>query len=418
MSPARAGSARRAKKAVPAKTTRATPAPTAAVIPAAADVDVAPSDEGIDAAPAQAASDAVQPAKAPPRKRSPRKAVNAGEADPSTPARPVPPGDAPTGGHAEPATSARKSRARKVTAPAASASQAIGDAAVGEPAVTPGPATTRSVAGQASPTTSEAVRGSASTPAADQPSVGTAPVDRSAGAPGPRRPDATISEPGRVPPGATAREEAATRTEAWAKLVADPGHAPELLALAAVQTIGPRARDWARRTRDAYPGATDAGLARLAIRQFARFGSLSSIFGAVAGSYTPVALLGAAALTHAELVLHLAAAYGLDPTDEERAIDLLVLTKVHPDRAAAEAAMDTARQPAYEEGGATGTGRRLGRMVAARTGVWAAVWFVNRFFPGTSLLAATLTNRAAVDSVANRANAYYSQESHALGRTV
>ena len=42
----------------------------------------------------------------------------------------------------------------------------------------------------------------------------------------------------------------ARRTEAWAKLIADPGHAPELLALAAVQTIGPRAEDWAARIRE------------------------------------------------------------------------------------------------------------------------------------------------------------------------
>src|SRR5206468_3563632 len=86
-------------------------------------------------------------------------------------------------------------------------------------------------------------------------------------------------------------------TEAWAKLVADPGHTPELLALAAVQTLGPRARDWARRTRDAYPAATGTGLARLATAQFTRFGNLGSVFGAVAGSYASVALLGAAALT-------------------------------------------------------------------------------------------------------------------------
>ena len=197
-------------------------------------------------------------------------------------------------------------------------------------------------------------------------------------------------------------------TEAWAKLVADPGHTPELLALAAVQTVGPRARDWVRRTREAYPGATDAGLARLAAAQFTRFGSLGSLFAAVAGSYASIALLGAAALTHAELILHLAAAYGLDPTDEERAVDLLMLTRVHPDRAAAEAAIASAKQPAYEEGGVTRAAGRLGRMIAAQTGGWTAVRLANRFFPGASLLAAALTMRAATETVAHRANAYYS----------
>jgi len=87
------------------------------------------------------------------------------------------------------------------------------------------------------------------------------------------------------------------RTEAWTKIVADPGHSPELLALAAVQTLGPRAGEWASRTSDAYPTATSAGKARLAIRQLTRFGTLSSVFAAVAGSYAPLALLGTAAVT-------------------------------------------------------------------------------------------------------------------------
>jgi hypothetical protein len=208
------------------------------------------------------------------------------------------------------------------------------------------------------------------------------------------------------------------RTDVWAQLVADPGHSPELLAIAAVQIIGPRAGEWARRTREAYPTASNAGLARLATMQFTRFGSLSSIFGAVAGSYAPVALLGAAAVTNAQLILHIAAAYGLDPTDEARAIDLLVLTGVHPSREDAEAALAAARQPAYERGGRTGAAWRLGRMVAAQTGGWAAIKLANRYFPGTSLLAATLTSRSAAESVAARANTYYSQEVHAFGSTV
>jgi hypothetical protein len=208
------------------------------------------------------------------------------------------------------------------------------------------------------------------------------------------------------------------RTEVWAKLVADPGHAPELLALAAVQTIGPRAGEWARRTREAYPTATNAGLARLATMQFTRFGSLGSIFGAIAGSYAPAALIGTAAVTHAQLILHIAAAHGLDSTDEARAIDLLVLTRVHPRREDAEAALATARQPAYEDGGMTDAAWRLGRMVAVQTGRWAATRFVNRYFPGTSLLAATLTSRSAAETVAARANTYYSQEVHAFGSSV
>ncbi|PRY19155.1 hypothetical protein [Pseudosporangium ferrugineum] len=200
---------------------------------------------------------------------------------------------------------------------------------------------------------------------------------------------------------------AAARFEAWARLVADPAHSPELLAVAAVQTIGPRAAAWAQRTREVYPSATPDALARLAVQQFTRFGSVNSVFAAVAGSYAPIALLGAAALTHAELALHVAAAYGVDPADPARAVDLLVLTRVHPERDDAEAALRSARDHSYEGGGLPDAAWRMGRMVAAQAGGWAVLRTVNRFFPGTSMLAAVLTSRAAAHTMGARATLYY-----------
>jgi hypothetical protein len=210
------------------------------------------------------------------------------------------------------------------------------------------------------------------------------------------------------------------RTEAWSKIVADPGHSPELLALAAVQTIGPRAKEWGDRITAAYPTASPDGRARLAVRQFTRRGGLSTVCAAVAGSYAPLALLGTAAVTHADLVLHIAAAYGLDPTDERRAVDLLVLTKVHPSRADAEAALATAKQPAYEDedGGVVDAAWRLGRMLAAQAGGWTMIRTVNRYFPGSSLLAAVLTSRSAATALAARAHRFYSQESQDFGSSV
>ncbi|MFI5936253.1 hypothetical protein [Actinoplanes sp. NPDC051494] len=193
----------------------------------------------------------------------------------------------------------------------------------------------------------------------------------------------------------------------WARLLADPGHSPELLALAAVQTLGPRASVWAQQVREAYPAATSDAVARLAVRQFTRFGSVSGVFAAVAGSYAPVALVGASALTHAELSLHVAAAYGLDPADEARAVDLLVLSRVHPSREDAVAALTAAKEFSYESTGLTDAAWRLGRMITSQAGVWAALRVVNRFFPGTSLLAATLSSRAAARTSAARATLYY-----------
>jgi hypothetical protein len=220
---------------------------------------------------------------------------------------------------------------------------------------------------------------------------------------------AAIAEPGTAESSGRETETGGSEgaVDPWAKLIADPGHAPELLALAAVQTFGPKAKDWAAKTREDYPTADDRALARLAKQQFTRFGRVGSVFGAVAGSYAPVTLLGTAAITHAELVLHVAAAYGLDPTDPQRAVDLLVVTRVHPSKADAEAALAAARRPAYDAGGLSDAVWRFGRMMAAQAGGWTALRLANRLFPGTSLLAAILTSSASAQSVAARAESYY-----------
>ncbi|WP_203782824.1 hypothetical protein [Paractinoplanes rishiriensis] len=204
------------------------------------------------------------------------------------------------------------------------------------------------------------------------------------------------------------QETVETPDDPWTKLLADPGHAPELLALAAVQVLGPRAQTWAAKTRHSYPTATPQALARLATEQFTRFGRLTRVLGAVAGSVAPAALVGTAALTHAELVLHLAAAYGQDPTHPQRAADLLVITRVHPTLADAEAALAAASRPPYEdESGVSGAVWRFGRLLAVQTGAWTVVRVANHYFPGTSLLAAALSGNASAQAVAARAHAHY-----------
>ncbi|MFC7529141.1 hypothetical protein [Actinoplanes sp. GCM10030250] len=163
----------------------------------------------------------------------------------------------------------------------------------------------------------------------------------------------------------------------WSTLLTTPAQAPETLALAAVQTLGPRAKTWAAQTRGRYPRATPDALARLAIHRFTRSAALRSALTANTGLYTPVTLLAAAALTQSELVLHLAAAYGIDPTDRNRADDLLRLAPLDP--------------------------RRL-----AGAGVtWAALRLTNRVFPGTSLVAAVLTARSSTEALAIRASRHY-----------
>ncbi|MEH0975117.1 hypothetical protein V6U77_28715, partial [Micromonospora sp. CPCC 205546] len=130
---------------------------------------------------------------------------------------------------------------------------------------------------------------------------------------------------------------------AAARLIEHPAFAPELLALAAVEAVGPRARDWAQRLREAYPDAGADGLARLATRRFVRQAAAGGATAALAGLFAPVAELAAVLWAQANLVLHLAAAYGRDPAHPDRAVELLVLTRVHPDAESARAALAAAR---------------------------------------------------------------------------
>lgn len=157
------------------------------------------------------------------------------------------------------------------------------------------------------------------------------------------------------------------------ELLADPGRSPAILALAAVRTFGPRAKIWAGRTRAAYPAADREALARLAVRRFTRAAGLRGAAGALAGPYTPIALTAAVLVTHAELVLHLAAAFGLDPEDPRRADDLLLLAS-----------------PGQ------------GPVVA-----WLATSLINRRLPGVSLITAVLGSRSTTEAVAVRARRFY-----------
>ncbi|MDG4835736.1 hypothetical protein O7631_04315 [Micromonospora sp. WMMD967] len=190
-----------------------------------------------------------------------------------------------------------------------------------------------------------------------------------------------------------------------------PGFAPELLALAAVRALGPGAAEWAARLRNRYPDAPADGLARLATRRFVRSAGAGGAAAALAGLFAPVAELAAVLWTHANLVLHLAAAYGKDPAHPDRAVELLVLTQVHPDAASAEAALAAARAAGDPvEGGwprAAEAAWRLAAPLTAQAGGWVALRLVARLLPGAAVLAAALGDAAAADRLAARAVAVY-----------
>lgn len=205
-----------------------------------------------------------------------------------------------------------------------------------------------------------------------------------------------------------------TRNGLWSKVSIDPGHTPELLALAAVDTLGPQAQAWADRTRQAYPQADADALARLAVTRAMRLGALGGAAAALSGGFAVVTGMAASAWTQAALVLDVAAAYDQDPTDRARATDLLVLTGVHPSREAAADALAAALEAGAQAGpeaatwpGPEAAARRLGMPVLAQVSGWFALRTVNRLLPGSALLAATLGARSSAERLGTKAVAHY-----------
>ncbi|MFC8301651.1 hypothetical protein [Micromonospora orduensis] len=208
-----------------------------------------------------------------------------------------------------------------------------------------------------------------------------------------------------------------------ARVLDHPGFAPELLALSAVESLGPGAADWAERLRARYPDASADGLARLATRRFVRSAGVGGAAAALAGFFAPLAELASVLWTHSNLVLHLAAAYGRDPAHPDRAVDLLVLTQVHPDPESARAALAAARTADDPVEGvwprAAEAAWRLAAPLTAQAGGWVALRLAARLLPGAAVLAAALGDTAAADRLAARAVAAYrprqSQSNHSLG---
>ncbi|MEV4826886.1 hypothetical protein AB0K25_00955 [Micromonospora sp. NPDC049257] len=328
----------------------------------------------------------------PPRKRAPRKAAPAEEAGPTT-RRAAP---------RKRATSPTKKPAPPEPAPAATTNP------TGEPDPTIGQ----------HPVAGPDLAGGQRPPAGSE--LGTAPT-----APGPATADLAEHGPRAVPPrpdatGAPAEAAAdpdgvpSGRVELAvlrARLLAHPGFAPELLALAAVEGIGPRAQTWARGLREAYPDAGPDGLARLATRRFVRWAGVGGATAAVAGLFAPVAELTAVLWTQSALVLHVAAAYGRDPLHPDRAVELLVLTQVHPDADSARAALDSARAADGPGDGpwprAAEAAWRLAAPLAAQAGGWAALRLAARLLPGAAVLATAAGDAAATERLAARAVASY-----------
>jgi hypothetical protein len=227
-----------------------------------------------------------------------------------------------------------------------------------------------------------------------------------------------VTDPAKPPPGQT--KEAISETDAppgtlWSRMKADPQYAPEHLALESVRRLGPEAAQWAERTRSERPGLSDEGLAALAVK---RFTNLARVSGAVSGATgLPGAVLdvGVLAWTQSRMVLHIAAAYGVDPTAGERATELLVLQRVHKVAETARLALGVAagreRASRLFDGAASrplsGVMVRLGVRLAQMAGVRAAKRLFAKMIPGAAIVLGTWVNSAATKDLAVRAREMY-----------
>lgn len=202
----------------------------------------------------------------------------------------------------------------------------------------------------------------------------------------------------------------------WERMRADPQYAPEHLALEAVRRLGPEARDWVERARVQEPGVPPDVLAQRAVKKFVTLARLSGAVSGAVGLPGAVVDIGVLAWTQARMVLHIAAAYGVDPTHGDRATDLLVLQKVHKVAENARLALGVAsgRERASALFGMTAAplGRTfflLGLKLAQMAGVSAAKRLFAKSVPGAGVVLGTWANSSATTSLARRAQALFRQ---------
>jgi hypothetical protein len=203
----------------------------------------------------------------------------------------------------------------------------------------------------------------------------------------------------------------------WQQMRADPQYAPEHLALEAVRRLGPPALAWADRMRAIHPGIHPNLLAQWAIKRFVNHARLSGAVSGAAGLPGAVVDVGVLAWTQARMVLHIAAAYGLDPTHPDRAMDLLVLQRVHKVAETARLALGVAagRERAaalFARAGSAPLGGvvlRLSGKLAQMAGVRAAKKIFAKMIPGAGMILGTWANSAATSDLARRAVLHYTQ---------
>nr|WP_203912330.1 EcsC family protein [Rhizocola hellebori] len=197
----------------------------------------------------------------------------------------------------------------------------------------------------------------------------------------------------------------------------DPQYAPEHLAVEAVRRIGPQATAWVDYVRRGQPGLDGEQVAQIAAKKFTNIAGLTGAVSGAAGLPGAVVDFGVLAWTQARMVLHIAAAYGLDPAHPDRATDLLVLQRVHRVAQTARAALGVAQGRetigavvAAGAGRASTTTRLFGELtvkLARMAGVRALKRLFAKVVPGAAVILGHWANRSATKELAARSMAHY-----------
>jgi hypothetical protein len=217
-----------------------------------------------------------------------------------------------------------------------------------------------------------------------------------------QQPGAPTAGPGTVViPGQLAADEERPPQRLLDEMLADPVHAPERLAIEAVARCGPEAARWVTQARVANPQLPTGDLAMQVRDRFVRLARLSGAAGGALG----LADVGVLAWNNARMIVHLAAVHGFDPTDEERAAEILYFTDVYKAIAVAEQAVEVAsrRAPAHSllshsSRSVGALALSLGRMLGKKT----AKRLVTRAVPFASIPLGAWSNDRATAYLADR----------------
>ena len=204
----------------------------------------------------------------------------------------------------------------------------------------------------------------------------------------------------------------------WRRLRADPAHAPQYLALAAVERWGEQARDYARRVRAEHPAATNRELAAMVKSRHAVLARMEGATAGLPATAAPVVGafasvppdLAALAWIQCRMVVHIAAVYGADTTDPETAAELLVLQGFYNTTEAARVALTEAGVRVatrlvnlYVKGSSLQLAKQLFRFVGIK---FTRVWLLEAV-PLVSIPISAIVNEGATRSLANRAMKFY-----------